>query len=139
MPPQTQTALEKFANSGHTVSTENLTQFTKTFQTMSGVGMLQARYENMARIKFLRNRLTKRIQDCYVSSIEDENNIFELLALSFNMVIYQFYFATSQCDSIIAAIRRRCEQGQLQKKCDYCCGGDDLLTQIRNQSLTQSM
>ena len=75
------TALEKFANSGHTVSTENLTQFTKIFQTMSGVGMLQARYENMARIKFLRNRLTKRIQDCYVSSIEDETTFLSCLHL----------------------------------------------------------
>ena len=125
------TTLARYANSGHIVSTENLTQFTKTFQTMSGVGMLQARYENLERIKFLRNRLNMRMADAspeylydrvsnsthiQYASIEDENNLFELLTLSLNLVIYQFYFATSQCDSILDAIRRRREQGILQKK-----------------------
>ena len=111
------TALARYANSGHIVAIENLTQFTTTFQTVSGVGMLQARYENLERIKFLRNSLNMRLDDdCAEASVEDVNNLFELLTLGLNLVIYQFYFATSQCESILDAIRRRFECGILQKK-----------------------
>ena len=116
------TTLAKLENSGHIVAIENLTQFTKTFQTVSGVGMLQAMYTNLERTKFLQNKLNMRmsesIDDCRASNggadmlqnsnvEEDENNLFELMTLSLNLVIYQFYFATSQCDSILDAIRRR--------------------------------